>query len=266
MGKEELFGESRPATASVVLKLKAGRSLPASAVNGITNLVASAVDGMKAESVVVLDNYGRPLTRPKVDENDPAGAASMERQQRLEREYAQRVVAMLEPIVGSITCASTSRWRSSARPPSRPRKRGIRTRTVIRSQQTSARRPTAAPPRWPRRRPASCPARPGALEPAGSGAERRHRGRAVDDGAGPDVAAHHRDEEQRDRRHQGAHHPAGGEIERLSVAVIVDDDQQVKTQNGKSSGDAHQAHARGAEEVRDLVASSVGFNSSAATA
>ena len=63
MGKEELFGESRPATASVVLKLKAGRSLPGSAVNGITNLVAGAVDGMKAESVVVLDNYGRPLTR-----------------------------------------------------------------------------------------------------------------------------------------------------------------------------------------------------------
>ena len=56
---------------------------------------------MKAESVVVLDNYGRPLTRPKVDENDPAGAASMERQQRLEREYAARVVAMLEPIVGA---------------------------------------------------------------------------------------------------------------------------------------------------------------------
>ena len=65
------------------------------------DLVAGAVDGMKAESVVVLDNYGRPLTRPKVDENDPAGAASMERQQRLEREYAQRVVAMLEPIVGA---------------------------------------------------------------------------------------------------------------------------------------------------------------------
>src|SRR5512146_3542572 len=84
MGKDSLFGESQPAKASVVLKLRGNRSLPASTVSGITNLIAASVDGL----------------RPEEDPNDPLGGAQLERQQRLEHDMSSRVLALLEPVIG----------------------------------------------------------------------------------------------------------------------------------------------------------------------
>jgi len=51
-GKDPLFGEKQPATASVVLKLKDARGLSASTAAGIANLVAASVEGRLARWVV----------------------------------------------------------------------------------------------------------------------------------------------------------------------------------------------------------------------
>jgi flagellar M-ring protein FliF len=99
MGKESLFGEPRPAKASVVLKLRGQRSLSESTVAGISNLVASSVEGLRPDAVVILDSFGRPLARPR-EGDDGITAQNVERQQRLEREMSERVVALLEPVVG----------------------------------------------------------------------------------------------------------------------------------------------------------------------
>ncbi|HEV8397102.1 MAG TPA: flagellar basal-body MS-ring/collar protein FliF [Vicinamibacterales bacterium] len=262
MGKEELFGESRPATASVVLKLKAGRSLPTSAVNGITNLVAGAVDGMKAESVIVLDNYGRPLTRPKVDENDPAGAASMERQQRLEREYAQRVVAMLEPIVGADHVRVNVALSLKRQTTEQTQETWDPNATVVRSQQTtsetmnSGATALATPP--PGVVPGTAGSRSNLPAPAPNGGT----------GAAPLTTAQgptsQRTSETKNNEigvtKTHTIQPAG-EIERLSVAVIVDDDQQVKAENGKSTVTRNKRTPDELKKFENLVASSVGLNS-----
>jgi len=261
MGKEELFGESRPATASVVLKLKAGRSLPTNAVNGITNLVAGAVDGMKAESVVVLDNYGRPLTRPKVDENDPAGAASVERQQRLEREYAQRVVAMLEPIVGSDHVRVNVALSLKRQTTEQTQETWDPNATVIRSQQTTSETMNngatalATPP--PGVVPGTAGSRSNLPAPAPNGGT----------GAAPLTVAQGPTSQRTTETKNNeigvtkVHtiQPAG-EIERLSVAVIVDDDQEVKAENGKSSVTRTKRTSEELKKFENLVASSVGFN------
>jgi len=261
MGKEELFGESRPATASVVLKLKAGRSLPTNAVNGITNLVAGAVDGMKAESVVVLDNYGRPLTRPKVDENDPAGAASVERQQRLEREYAQRVVAMLEPIVGSDHVRVNVALSLKRQTTEQTQETWDPNATVIRSQQTTSETMNngatalATPP--PGVVPGTAGSRSNLPAPAPNGGT----------GAAPLTVAQGPTSQRTTETKNNeigvtkVHtiQPAG-EIERLSVAVIVDDDQQVKAENGKSAVTRTKRTSEELKKFENLVASSVGFN------
>jgi len=261
MGKEELFGESRPATASVVLKLKSGRSLPASAVNGITNLVASAVDGMKAESVVVLDNYGRPLTRPKVDENDPAGAASMERQQRLEREYATRVVAMLEPIVGADHVRVNVALSLKRETTEQTQEVWDPNATVIRSQQTTSETSSggatalATPP--PGVVPGTAGARSNMPAPAPNGGT----------GATPLTAAQgpssQRTTETRNNEigvtKVHTIQPAG-EIERLSVAVIVDDGQQTANANGNATVTRTKRTSEELKKFENLVASSVGFD------
>jgi flagellar M-ring protein FliF len=76
MGKEALFGESRPAKASVVLKLRGQRTLAPSTITGISNLVAASVEGLRPEAVVILDSYGRPLARPAVEDSEQGPADS----------------------------------------------------------------------------------------------------------------------------------------------------------------------------------------------
>lgn len=97
-GKDPLFGEKQPATASVVLKLKDARGLTPSTAAGIANLVAASVEGLHPDAVVILDSGGHPLTSPHGE--DQIGAAQVERQQRLERDMSTRVIALLEPVVG----------------------------------------------------------------------------------------------------------------------------------------------------------------------
>jgi flagellar M-ring protein FliF len=100
MAKESLFvDEDQPAKASVVLRLKTNRPLAAATVKGIANLVAGSVEALRPESVVILDNFGRPLTKPD-DESGTGSMAEADRQQQIERDLSQRVVALLEPVVG----------------------------------------------------------------------------------------------------------------------------------------------------------------------
>jgi flagellar M-ring protein FliF len=103
MAKDSLFvDQEQPAKASVVLKLKANRPLAAATVRGIAGLVAGSVESLRPESVVILDTYGRPLTRPGDGESSGATTGfQLDRQQQIEREMSSRVVALLEPVVGA---------------------------------------------------------------------------------------------------------------------------------------------------------------------
>src|SRR5262245_18573302 len=137
MGKDSLFGEPRPAKASVVLKLRDTRGLPPSAVAGISNLVAASVEGLRPEAVVILDSMGRPLSQPSESSDEVGGAAQMERQQRLEHDMSTRLIALLEPVVGD------GRVRVNVALKLNPRSRELTEErwdpnTVIRSRQTSA--------------------------------------------------------------------------------------------------------------------------------
>jgi flagellar M-ring protein FliF len=51
--------------------------------------------------VVILDSFGRPLAKPQPDADDPLGAAQLDKQQRLERDLSTKVIALLEPVVGA---------------------------------------------------------------------------------------------------------------------------------------------------------------------
>lgn len=101
LSKESIFGErQQTAKASVVLKLKRNRPLPASAVNGIRSLLAGSVEGLRPESVTVMDSFARQLSRPSEDAGSPLDGAQLERQQQLERDLSQKVIGLLEPVVG----------------------------------------------------------------------------------------------------------------------------------------------------------------------
>lgn len=101
MSRTSLFAsKEQPAKASVVLKLRGNRPPANGTVQGIANLVASSVEGLRPEAVVILDSYGRPLARPAGSDDEPMGGAQMEKQQRIERDLTTKVVSLLEPVVG----------------------------------------------------------------------------------------------------------------------------------------------------------------------
>jgi flagellar M-ring protein FliF len=100
MAKESLFEtREQPAKASVILKLKGSQPLSAATAASIANLVSSSVEGLRPDGVVILDNFGRSLTRGP--EPEDASALGLEHQQRIEHDLSARVVSLLEPIVGT---------------------------------------------------------------------------------------------------------------------------------------------------------------------
>jgi flagellar M-ring protein FliF len=101
MAKEHLFAaDQEPAKASVVLKLRSSRPPMPATIQGIAALVAAAVEGLRPESVVIMDTTGRPLTTPMGGTDDGLGHAQMERQRAYEQQLASQVVSLLEPVVG----------------------------------------------------------------------------------------------------------------------------------------------------------------------
>ena len=87
-------------SASVVLKLNAGRALSEAQVQSIINLVASSVPGMKPEDVTVVDQMGGLLSKKGAD-----GASGDDRridfQRRLEEKYRTQLIQLLTPLVGA---------------------------------------------------------------------------------------------------------------------------------------------------------------------
>lgn len=89
-------------SASVVLKLVAGRSLDDSQVASIVNLVASSVPGMKPDAVTVVDQMGNLLSKPGgTDSATQASDDRIEFQRKVEDKYRTQLVQLLTPIVGA---------------------------------------------------------------------------------------------------------------------------------------------------------------------
>ena len=89
---DSLFREQeRPAKASVVLKLR-HHSLADGEPDAIRNLVASAVDGLAAENVVLVDASGHLSLGPKTSE-----AMQLTAEQVLE----EKLISTLEPVTGA---------------------------------------------------------------------------------------------------------------------------------------------------------------------
>ena len=92
MPHDSLFREAeRPAKASVVLKLR-HRSLSDGEPEAIRNLVASAVDGLTPDRVVLVDAAGHLPLGPKTAE-----AMQLSAEQALE----EKLIATLEPVTGA---------------------------------------------------------------------------------------------------------------------------------------------------------------------
>ncbi len=90
--------DDRP-KASVLVKLRPGRILSQSQVQGIVHLVSSSVEGLDPKNIAVVDSQGEMLTSSA---QETLGITSSQRgyQRTLEKDIENRIVGILEPIVG----------------------------------------------------------------------------------------------------------------------------------------------------------------------
>ncbi len=89
--------EKKEARASIVLKVRG--ELDAGQVRAIRHLVASAVEGLKADRISIVDEAGRLLADGAGDSTDVAGALA-EKQQSYERRVRQQVEDIVASVVG----------------------------------------------------------------------------------------------------------------------------------------------------------------------
>lgn len=87
--------------ASVLLKLKPGSELDKKQIKGITNFVASGVEGLKPEKVTIIDEFGNLLSaRPEEGDDFGADATRLQYVREVERGYVQRIESMLAKVLG----------------------------------------------------------------------------------------------------------------------------------------------------------------------
>jgi len=87
--------------ASVLLKLKPGAELDKKQIKGITNFVASGVEGLKPENVTIIDEFGNLLSaRPEEGDDFGADATRLQYIREVERGYIQRIESMLAKVLG----------------------------------------------------------------------------------------------------------------------------------------------------------------------
>ena len=101
--RRELFSrESVDPTASVAIKLRGTNTLSKNEVAAIRNLVATAVPGLKAQRVTVVDSRGTLLAKGSADANDPetANENSQDFRTEYEKQTRDNVERLLEQSVG----------------------------------------------------------------------------------------------------------------------------------------------------------------------
>jgi flagellar M-ring protein FliF len=100
--KPSLFTDKeQPATASVVLKLKPGQELDRSSIKGISQLIASSVEGLKPSNVTILDADGRVLNRGGGDGPEAATEANNELRAQVEAYLQNKVSDIMDGVVGA---------------------------------------------------------------------------------------------------------------------------------------------------------------------
>jgi flagellar M-ring protein FliF len=260
MPKPSVFaGQDQSAKASVVLKLRTNNRLAASTVNAVAGLVAAGVEGLKPESVVIIDTFGRPLARAAENGDETTGGLQLEREQRIEHDIAARVISLIDPVVGAERARVNVAAKLNPDSQEETEERWDPT-PIVRSRQSVQQGggvPTVAP--------SVAGARANLPEPPAKASAPQVASAPAATPTPVAVAASTNSSETTNyevsklTRHRIQ---PRGQIARLSVAVVLDDDHVVeKDKDGRTTHTAKPRSAADIQKIHDLVAAAVGLDS-----
>jgi flagellar M-ring protein FliF len=139
------FREQQKPSASVLVALHPGRMLDRAQLAGIVHLVASSVPELAPTAVSVLDDTGKLLSTPAdgLDGGRGADAQQLQYVQQIEQLYTQRILDILEPVVGrknvkaqvtaEVDFSQTESTSESHRPNQTPDSSAVRSQQVVES-------------------------------------------------------------------------------------------------------------------------------------
>ncbi|BBB93189.1 MAG TPA: flagellar basal-body MS-ring/collar protein FliF [Methylomusa anaerophila] len=103
MPEDSLYKKNeKPATASIMLKLRPSAQLTHDQIKGIVNLVAHSVQGLKPENITVVDNYARVLN-DQGDSPQSAGPQTLTQfdlTKKIQDELQKNVQSLLDQTIG----------------------------------------------------------------------------------------------------------------------------------------------------------------------
>jgi flagellar M-ring protein FliF len=255
LAKESLFQTPDDQTkASVILKFKNGRTLSPAAAQGIVNMVASSVKGLLAEKVVLIDYRGKVLSR---NESGDSGLSTqqLDARQKLENEISMKIVQILEPAVGQGKVRPQVSVVMNFQQVEETVEQYDPQGSVIRSQQKQEerqpRRDVTGGIPGPRSTPAANPANPAAPAPDPAAAP------------APSDNLLKQNETINYEVSKSVRHIVNpvGKIDRVSVAVIIDNHTKLTT--GADGVQQTAQEPRNADEMKkykELVSAAIGIN------
>ena len=218
--KQSIFIRNRTKpSASVVTKLYAGRRLNQEQVDAIVHMVASSIPLMEAAQVTVVDQFGRLLTGDHDDEMAHT-SKQFEYTRKLEDSYANRIIQLLQPIVGEgkvnaqVSAALDFSEIESTREAYDPERSVVRSEQITEQETRDLNEAMGIPGALSNQPPAA-----GTLDPA-----------AAEAAANPNLPSNQNRSATRnfevDRMISHTRNPRGS-IQRLTVAVVIDSKSQV---------------------------------------
>lgn len=267
--------DRRPATASVLLQLRAGHRLEPEQVSAIVHLVASSIPELDSDQVTVVDQQGRLLSSPK--SGDAAMAAEQfEAAHHVEDTYIERIEQLLAPIVGEgharaqVTVDLDATTNEEAHEQYKP------DNTAIRSEQTSEESSrngsgsggvpgalTNQPPAGGQAVAAAKPAPPppatgaGGAKNAAAAAEAAATAAAAAAAAMPESNSKSSTRNFEMNRTLSYSRQPGGRVKRVTVAVLVDNMRKVGA-DGKTT--QQPLSKEQLDDITKLVKNAVGFD------
>ena len=243
------LAQRREPSASVTVTLFPGRSLSDGQVQSIVNLVAGSVPDLGPQRVTVVDQRGRLLSggNPGETEGLEANARQLAFEHRVEANYVRRIEDLLEPIVGPGRVRAQVDARLDFSRQEQTEELYDPEATALRSEQSTE----------DRRQNPGAEGVPGALVNQPPGAGQLDPGQAEGANGEPlnmSASATRNYEVSKTVRHVQA---APGGIQRLSVAVLLDEPTQVD-----DAGNVVPAPRTDAElaQIEALVREAVGFD------
>lgn len=244
--KKNFLEEGGQPTASVVIELHPGKVLSEDQIRGIRYLVGSAVEGLDPERVTVVDDRGKMLSR--VGDSATSGSTEiMELKKKVERDLEDRIEAILSKVVGHgkviarVDATLNNKTVSAVEESVDPEK------TAIRSQQSEEESMDGA-----RTNPAGVP---------GSRANLPGAEDAGQVGFKQDVKKEIKTTNFEVPKTVRNVKEGAGALERVSVAVLVDGVEVMKTlEDGKTEATWTPRSAEDIAKYETLVKNAIGFN------